>query len=159
MRGAQEDRGRAASETTHSLPPAALCSSTPLAIPTLGKAVLRGQMALLHSLVSPGMEGMSREPEQVRGAPPRRGDLLADVSEQVVVGLRKVAHLFSQLHSPLVKKGEDSISDTSSKASSEDCETGEGRCGQSQMTSSVPPKCDCDLSGKLIFLSGSWGEG
>lgn len=89
------------------------------AIPVLGEAVLRGQMALLYSFVSPEMEGMSREPEEPRGAPPQTGHSLADVSEQVVVGLRKVAHLFSQLHRPLEKKGEESISDTSSKAFSE----------------------------------------
>lgn len=62
---------------------------------------------------------MSRKPEQARGAPPQTGHLLADVSEQVVVGLRKVAHLFSQLHGPLGKKGKASISDSSSEASSE----------------------------------------
>lgn len=62
---------------------------------------------------------MSVEPEQARVAPPQTGHLRADVSEQIVVGLRKAVHLVSQLQGPLVKKGEHRISNTSSKVSSD----------------------------------------
>lgn len=63
----------------------------------------------LHQHVGRSVGGRMPEAPSVKGAEPGRRDgkppvprhLLADISEQVVIGQGKAAHLFSQLQSPL----------------------------------------------------------